>query len=120
MTLKNGQMTSVNELIPNADGSNLSHEFVVGSKPVIIRAFNLVEGQSVFIEQGVRLNCGVPVWGPYRRADHNADMTQLLPDVTAVIVTLSGLYRVFVYDPDELGIDDVVVVQHEQATNCCH
>lgn len=109
-----GQMVSHNILVPNPDGSNLSHEFTVGSKPAVLRAFNLRENQTVRIEQGVNLQCMNPQWGPYLPCDGCPDLST---SRTALLILYSGLYRVFVNDPGELGIDDVVVVWHEQDVN---
>ena len=109
-----GQMTSDKILIPSTDGSNLSHEFVVGLKPGVVRAFNLRADQRVRIEHGVYLQCMDPRWGPYLPCDGCSDLTT---SRTALLILYSGLYRVYVDDPGELGIDDVVVVWHEQDVN---
>lgn len=109
-----GQMNSQNILIPNSDASNLSHEFTVGLKPVVLRAFNLQAGQTVRVEQGVYLYCMNPRWGPYLPCDGCSDLTT---SRTALLILYSGLYRVYVHDPNEAGTDDVVVVWHEQDVN---
>lgn len=113
--MKSGQMNSQNILLPNADKSNLSHEFVVEGRPGILRAFNLSDGQEVRIEQGVYLYCMEPHWGPYLPCDGCGKITTTL---TTLKIHYSGLYRVFVHDPNNIGVDDVVVVWHEQAVDC--
>lgn len=113
-------MVPHNQLFPNDEGSNLSHEFSVTSLPVVLRAFGLVEGQRVRIEQGAHLPCGAAVWGPLRICCP----IELTPELTQVTLGTSGLYRAYIDDPDDAGIDDVTVVQHtalltKHTTRCC-
>lgn len=109
-----------NKLFPTLSGTNLSHEFVVNKKAVVVRAFGLRTGQRVVIEQGARLPCDVYIWGPLRICCP----VELNPNLTQVVIGVSGLYRAYIDDPQELGIEDITVVQHvvdlnEKTTTCC-
>lgn len=113
-------MVSHNQLFPNEEQSNLSHEFNVNRHPVVVRAFGLIDGQRVLIEQGARLPCGDVVWGPLRICCQ----VELTPTLTQIKLGASGLYRAYISDPNEQGIDDITVVQHEtmvdtRTTTCC-
>lgn len=109
-----------NQLFPTASGTNLSHEFVVNRKPVVIRAFGLQGSQRVVVEQGARLPCDVYVWGPLRICCP----VELSVNTTQIVLGVSGIYRTFIHDPDDVGIEDITVVQHvvelnESTTTCC-
>lgn len=113
-------MVTYNQLFPNEEQSNLSHEFYVHHQPVVVRAFGLVAGQEVRIEQGAKLPCGDVVWGPLRICCP----VVLTPTLTQIKLGTTGLYRAFIHDPNEHGIDDITVVQHitrvdARTTTCC-
>lgn len=113
-------MVTHNQLFPNEEQSNVSHEFTVYRDPVAVRAFGLIENQRVRIEQGARLPCGNMVWGPLRICCP----VELHTMLTQVVLGTTGLYRAYILDPDELGIDDITVVQHraevyKPTTRCC-
>lgn len=108
-----------NTLFPTALGTNLSHEFVVNSKPVVIRAFNLPVGVELKVEMGALFACNSNIWGPYAPCGK-----QFMIDTThnSVRIAVSGLYRMFVSDPNDVGYEDLVVVQHEADVSefdCC-
>ena len=111
-----------NVLFPNDTGSNRSSEFVVTDQPVVLRAFNLRSGQLVRVEQGYYYGCDSVVWGPLALCCAVALSVQL----TQVVLAVSGVYRVYIDDQTDFGIDDIVVTQHvaqladpKLTTTCC-
>ena len=107
-------------LFPSETGTNLSHEFMVRQHPVVVRAFGLIEGQRVMIEQGILLPCGDVRWGPHRICCQ----VELTPTLTQIVLGVTGLYRAYISDPNEDGIDDIAVAQYpamiaQETTTCC-
>lgn len=111
-----------NLLFPAMNGSNLSGEFEVSGSPVVLRAFNLQGQQTIRIEQSARWACDSVVWGPLSVCCP----VVLSPRITQVVLAVSGIYRAYIDDPDELGYDDVVAVQNvvslaepDKTITCC-
>lgn len=99
---------SNNQLFPTGIGTNLSHEFEVTDRPVTLKAFNLEEGVELIIEMGATFACD-KIWGPYRP---NCCLVKITHERNAILLGVSGLYRVFIHDPEELGFDELVLIQH--------
>lgn len=105
-------MTSVsnthNLLFPAEMGSNRSSEFEVTDTAVAIRAFNLRGDQLIRVEHSAHYGCDSVVWGPLSLCCPVVLSVRL----TQVVIAVSGTYRVYIDDPEELGIDDIVATQH--------
>ena len=105
-------MTSVsnthNLLFPAEMGGNRSSEFEVTDTAVAIRAFNLRGDQLIRVEQSAHYGCDSVVWGPLSLCCPVVLSVRL----TQVVIAVSGTYRVYIDDPGELGIDDIVATQH--------